>query len=209
MLFKLYKKFKYREDEEEPKSTAVDPVNDHIMKKNYTHRFKMSKLEKMKILAEHRKRQEKLNETLKEKQKEILENTKHNAIVNDEEPVIQEEMIQLNEEDQDDEPIKESSEEFDYEEEEEADSQDSFEAAEEMLEEDDYYSESDEESSESEEKKNVIFVPKMNNGNNSTFLNKKRASTDIVTPVSNGKSNGKKVCFKLNNNDYNGMTLLK
>ncbi len=210
-LFKIYKKLKYGEEEEEVKSTAVDPVNEHIMKKNYTHKFKISKLEKMKLMMDHRKRQEKLNNLLKEKEKEVVNNTKVNGEVNDKKEEVIEELIQVDEdehssdEENEDIEIEESGDEYDFEDEEENDEveeiEDEFE--DDIIHEDDY-SEKMDEDSESEDN-NVIYVPKNKNNNNQTFLGKKRAASNMVTPVNNCNSNVKKVCFKLNHNDYNGI----
>merc|ERR1712032_405218 len=63
LLFKVYKKLKYNnenyEEEEKEKENIktyeVDPVNDYILKKSYTNRSRLSKVEKIKLLAQKRK----------------------------------------------------------------------------------------------------------------------------------------------------------
>jgi hypothetical protein len=75
ILYRVYKKVKYNKEEEEEKvgkENIVDPVNDYILRKRYTQKIKLSKLERMKILAQHRKNHERADNIVKQKEKEKL-----------------------------------------------------------------------------------------------------------------------------------------
>jgi hypothetical protein len=224
IVYKIYKKIKYNKDEEETvevKPGVVDPVNDYILKKKYTNKVKLSKLERMKILAEHRKNQQRADSLFKEKEKENIMSLAKNS----EKPI--EEKVSL-EDDENYELVENGDDEEDeYEEVEEVDGE---EFEEDDFEEGDYEDFEDyeddnfcDDSFEEEELEEYNFIkPKNGNGlqlqnkpkdlvAHNTLLNRKRLAADeLVDPrkrkgsISSNGTSRKRVCFKLHNNNING-----
>ena len=84
LLFKVYKKVKYldenyeEKEKEKVKTYDVDPVNDYILKKSYTNRTRMTKIEKIRVLANKRRFQES-----NQKQLAIMEKEKMTQLTNE------------------------------------------------------------------------------------------------------------------------------
>ena len=186
-LFKLYKKLKYNNIEEENKIKTVDPVNYHIMNKCYTQKLKLSKLERMRIISEHRKKSERSNNF--NNIKDILTNSdlnkKDEGIIKEKHSIDEISLEDENDNQSEDEELEENEED------------------EEELE-----LELEEENSDEEAQNLNIIITPMKKKNNTTMLNKKRYHNGIEKESIN-YSNGinykkKRVIFKLANNEING-----
>ena len=139
-MYKLYKNLKYGEQDQEKEKLVytVDPVNDYMLQKMYTHKVKPSKLERMRILTLKKKFKERVetylkendqvssNQQNKEEQLKIIESLNEdkkeeilpeNVInLNKEEDLnSDDEMIELNEDLEIDEEDEEEEEDEDYE----------------------------------------------------------------------------------------------
>ncbi len=67
---------KYNHTEEEETVHCIDPVNEHILAKNYTNKIKMSRLDRMKLIAERKKNITRIETFLKEKEESKLKEKK-------------------------------------------------------------------------------------------------------------------------------------
>ena len=86
---------KYNKDEEPEKTFKVDPVNQYILNRNYTNKLKMSRLERMRLIAERKNNKERVEKLLKEKSLETLKLATSNA---EEAEVLKENIINIAEE---------------------------------------------------------------------------------------------------------------